>query len=51
MSKIIEELKNKLDSMSQEELDAEWKKLEKYNMMGPTVDEYIEELKKYGLYK
>ena len=36
--------------MSQEELDVEWKKLEKYNMMGPTIDEYIEELKKYGLY-
>lgn len=51
MSKIIDELKKKLDSMSQEELDAEWKKLKKYNMMGPTVDEYIEKLKKYGLYK
>ena len=51
MSKIIDELKKKLDSMSQEELDAEWKKLEKYNMMGPTVNEYIEKLKKYRLYK
>lgn len=36
--------------MTQEELDAEWEKLKPYNEIGPTVDEYFEELKKYGLY-
>lgn len=50
MSKIVEELKKKLESMSQEELDAEWEKLKHYNNCGPTVEEYFEELKKYGLY-
>lgn len=50
MSKLVEELKNKLDSMTQEELDEEWKKLEKWNNVGPTVEEYFEGLKKYGLY-
>ena len=47
---IVEELRKKLESMSQEELDAEWKELEKLNCVGPTVEEYIESLKKYGLY-
>ena len=41
MSKIIDELRKKLDSMSQEELDAEWEKLKHYNDCGPTVDEYV----------
>jgi DNA-binding protein H-NS len=50
MSKIVEELRKKLESMSQEELDAEWEQLKHYNDCGPTVDEYFEELKKYGLY-
>jgi hypothetical protein len=50
MRKWLEELEKKLNSMSQEELDAEWKELEKYNNCGPTVEEYFESLKKYGLY-
>lgn len=50
MSKLVEELKKKLDSMTQEELDQEWEKLKHYNEIGPTVDEYFESLKKYGLY-
>ena len=50
MSKILEELKKKLDSMTQEELDEEWERLKHYNEIGPTVEEYFESLKKYGLY-
>lgn len=50
MSKWLEELKKKLDSMTKEELDQEWEKLKPYNDIGPTVDEYFESLKKYGLY-
>ena len=50
MGKIVEELKKKLASMTQEELDEEWEKLKQYNEIGPTIDEYFEELKKYGLY-
>jgi hypothetical protein len=51
MSKWLEELKKKLNSMSQEELDDEWEKLKHYNNCGPMVEEYFEELKKYGLYR
>ena len=50
MSKLVEELKKKLDSMTQEELDQEWEKLKEWNNVGPTVEEYLENLKKYGLY-
>lgn len=49
MSKLLDELENHLNSMTQEELDAEWAELEKLNNVGPTVDEYFEGLKKYGL--
>ena len=49
-SKLVEELKRKLDLMSQEELEAEFKELEKLNCVGPTVEEYIELLKQSGLY-
>ncbi len=37
--------------MSQEELDDEWENFKKYNDVGPTINEYINELKKRGLYK
>jgi len=47
---ILDEFKKRLDSMSQEELDAKWEELKKWNDIGPTIEEYIESLKKYGLY-
>ena len=50
MSKWFEEFKKKINSMSKEKLDKEWEKLKKYNDVGPTIDEYIDELKKWGLY-
>ena len=50
MSKILEELEEKLNSMTQEELDAEWEELKKFNNVGPTVEEYFESLKEAGLY-
>ena len=46
MSNIVEKLKEHLANTSQEQLDAEWKSLEKYNY-GPTVEEYIENLKEF----
>lgn len=48
--KLAEELKRHLDSITPEELDAEFKELEKLNCTGPTVEEYIESLKEAGLY-
>ena len=50
MNKLLKEFKKKLDSMSQEELDAEWEELKKWNNVGPTVEEYFESLKRYDLY-
>jgi len=50
MNKLLKELENHLNSISQEELDAEFKELEKLNCIGPTVEEYIESLKQSGLY-
>ncbi len=50
MSKLLEELEKKLNSMTKEELDAEWEELKKWNNVGPTVDEYFESLKRDGLY-
>ena len=49
-SKLAEELKRHLDSITPEELDAEFKELEKLNCVSPTVEEYIESLKDAGLY-
>ena len=50
MGKFTENLKKKFESMTQEELDQEWEKLKHYNEIGPSVEEYLENLKKYGLY-
>ena len=50
MGKFAESLKKKFESMTQEELDAEWEELKHWNEIGPTTDEYFESLKKAGLY-
>lgn len=44
--KIADALKKKFESMSQEELDAEWEELKHWNEIGPECDEYFESLKK-----
>lgn len=48
-SKLLKELEDHLNSMTQEELNAEWEELKELNNVGPTVEEYFEGLKKYGL--
>ena len=50
MSKIGEQLRKHFEEATQEELDKEWEELKHWNEIGPTVDEYLENLKKYGLY-
>lgn len=47
---LVEELKKHLASMTEEEKQKEWDELKKYNF-GPTVEEYIQNLKHWGLYK
>lgn len=50
MSSIVEQLRKYFEEATQEELDKEWEELKHWNEIGPTVDEYLESLKKYGLY-
>ena len=50
MSKIVEQLRKHFEEATQEELDKEWEELKHWNEIGPTVDEYLDNLKKYGLY-
>ena len=50
MSKIVEQLRKHFEEATQEELDKEWEELKHWNEIGPTVDEYLENLKKYDLY-
>ena len=47
---ITEQLRKHFEEATQEELDKEWEELKHWNEIGPTVDEYLENLKKYGLY-
>lgn len=47
---IAEQLRKHFEEATQEELDKEWEELKHWNEIGPTVDEYLENLKKYGLY-
>lgn len=51
MDDILKRLKERLNSMTQEELDEEWEKLKHWNEFGPTIEEYIESLKMWGLIK
>lgn len=49
--KISEKLKKHFENISQEELDKEWDKLKHWNEFGPTIEEYKEGLKMWGLIK
>ena len=45
MSNMVERLREHLASMTEEEKQAEWEELKKWNDVGPTMDEYIQGLK------
>ena len=45
MESLIEELKEKLNKMSDEELDELIQRCKKYEGIGPTVEEYLEYVK------
>ncbi len=45
MSSIVERLREHLASMTEEEKQAKWEELKKWNDVGPTVEEYINGLK------
>ncbi len=50
MEKIVEQVKKYFEEATQEELDKAFEELKHWNEIGPTVDEYFENLKKYGVY-
>ena len=47
---IVEQLKKHLASMTPEEKQKEWDELKHWNNVGPTVKEYLKDLKARGLY-
>jgi len=47
---IVEQLRQHLASITEEEKQKEWDELKKWNDVGPTVKEYIQYLKDRGLY-
>jgi hypothetical protein len=50
LGKSLELLKKYLDETPQEEIDAIIDRVDKMNIQGPTMDEYIETLKGMGLW-
>lgn len=50
MSSIVEQLRKHFEEATQEDLDRDFEELKHWNKIGPTVDEYFENLKKCGLY-
>lgn len=44
MSKMIEQLKQYLDTVSEEQFEKDWKEIEDMNLQGPCVDEYLAQL-------
>ena len=43
MEELLEQLREHFRSMPQEELEKEWKEYSKYNNIGPTVNEFLEQ--------
>lgn len=43
MEELLEQLREHFRSMSKEELEKEWKEYDKYNNIGPTVNEFLEQ--------
>ena len=47
VNKYVEDLKRYFEETPKEQLDKDWKELEKWNDVGPTVDEYLKSLNEY----
>ena len=48
-SKCLQELKEYLDNATTEQLEEDWKELEKFSKVGPVADEYVEQCKREGV--
>lgn len=45
MGKLLEDLKEYFKNTSQEQIDKDFEEIEKYNEIGPSVDEYLSYLR------
>jgi recombinational DNA repair protein RecT len=43
MEELLEQLRKHFSSMTHEEIEKEWKEYDKYNNIGPTVNEFLEQ--------
>ena len=46
LNHILNQLKEHFSSMTQEEKEKEWAEYDKYNNIGPTVNEFLEQYEK-----
>lgn len=45
MKTVLEKLQKQLQDTTQEELDKEWEDLKEWNEIGPSVEEYVQEIR------
>lgn len=45
METVLEKLQKQLQNSTQEELDKEWEELKEWNEIGPSVEEYVQEIR------
>lgn len=45
MKTVLEKLQKQLQNSTQEELDKEWEELKKWNEIGSSVEEYVQEIR------
>jgi hypothetical protein len=45
MRTVLEKLQKQLQNSTQEELDKEWEELKEWNEIGPSVEEYVQEIR------
>lgn len=48
MGKVYDKLKQYFNTTPKEQLQKDWEKLKKHNEIGPTVEEYLNYVKKYN---
>ena len=45
METVLEKLQKQLQNSTQEELGKEWEELKEWNEIGPSVEEYVQEIR------
>lgn len=44
MSKLLEQIQDYFNYISQEQIEKDWEEIKEWNNIGPTVDEYVESI-------